>query len=213
MTEEFKDQMQEATEKTPEEITETTIDQFNALLSGLTKEECRILFSYYMDITKQIQNGGQPDFEDVQRMMKARLADSRDSIALYSIIFYAMQAQQENEIAPLVNAALIAGIRSGKIQTGAQAQPYLDALAKILSLPDETTGTLQQIRADLETLETILDRHFETILPRIQEQAPEVWATVHRDIEAATDIYHVYADKILAEFAEYDERRTDPYHR
>lgn len=213
MTEEFKDQMQEATEKTPEEITETTIDQFNTLLSGLTKEECRILFSYYMDTTKQIQNGGQPDFEDVQRLMKARLADSRDSIALYSIIFYAMQAQQENEIAPLVNAALIAGIRSGKIQTGAQAQPYLDALAKILSLPDETTGTLQQIRADLETLETILDRHFETILPRIKEQAPEVWATVRREIEAATDVYHVYADKILEEFAEYDERRIDPYHR
>ena len=213
MTEEFKDQMQEATEKTPEEITETTIDQFNTLLSGLTKEECRILFSYYMDTTKQIQNGGQPDFEDVQRLMKARLADSRDSIALYSIIFYAMQAQQENEIAPLVNAALIAGIRSGKIQTGAQAQPYLDALAKILSLPDETTGTLQQIRADLETLETILDRHFETILPRIKEQAPEVWATVRREIEAATDVYHVYADKILEEFAEYDERRIYPYHR
>ena len=158
----------------------------------------------------QIQSG---TLEDVQTLMKDRIADSRESISLYSIVHYAMQAQQENQIAQLVHSAFVAGISSGEIQTGAQAMAYLEALAKILSLPDETTATLGQIRADLETLETIFDRHFETILPRIQEQAPEVWATVHRDIEAATDIYHVYADKILAEFAEYDERRTDPYHR
>lgn len=198
---------------TPEEIAETIFEQFNTLLSGLTKEECRILFAYYMDTAAQIQSGGQPVFEDVQGLMSARLADPRDSISLYSLVFYAMRAQQENEIAQLVNAALIAGIRSGKIQTGAQAQPYLEALAKILSLPDETEATLQQIRADLETLETILDRHFETVLPRIKEQAPEAWAKVHREIDAATDIYNVYFEKIHEEFAEHDARRIDPYHR
>lgn len=156
---------------------------------------------------QEIQTGKPLTCEEVQQLMLERLTsvDAFDT-GLYSLIYYAQQAQG-NKIADLVNAAFIAGIRSGEIQTGEQAQPYLDALAKILDLPDEADGALSQIRAALKTLETILDRHFEETLPRLEAAAPEEWEKVERDIDATQDIYNVYIDHIREIYQEEENRR------
>ncbi len=147
---------------------------------------------------QEIQNG----CKEVQQLMQERLAPpDAMAIGLYSLIYYAQQ-EKKDRIADLVNAAFIAGIRSGEIQTGEQAQPYLDALSKILGLPDGKDGALGQIKAAFETLVTILDRHFEETLPRLEAAAPEEWAKVQRDIDATQDIYNVYVDHIRAIYEE-----------
>ena len=198
-------------EMTPQEQAEKTFEGLNSLLAGLTREECRTLFCYYLDTAQQIQPGEPASFEDIAKLMKDRLSDpDAMTTGFYSLIYYAMQAQ-ENDIARLVNAAFIAGIRSGKIQNGEQAQPYLDALGRILSLPGAAEGALAQIRCSLTTLETVLDHFFEDTLPKLKDAAPEAWEKVERDIDATQDIYNTYIDQIREHFQEAEDHAKDPY--
>ena len=199
-------------EKTPQEIAAETFTGLDKLLEGLTKEECRYILLCYLDTVPQIQNGEPATFEDVARLMQNRLSDPDAMVTgFYSLIYYAMQAQ-ENDVAQLVNAAFIAGIRSGKIQTVAQAQPYLDALGRILSLPGAAEGALAQIRCSLTTLETVLDHFFEDTLPKLKDAAPDAWEKAERDIDATQDIYNTYIDQIREHFQEAEDHAIDPYH-
>ena len=114
---------------------------------------------------------------------------------VYNYLVWIMKSKGDR-ITTAIHAAFIAGIRSGEIQTAEEGRRYLDAISRALNLPTSEDEAVQHVVIDLQTLETILDRHFLDVLPRIETEAPELWEKMKRDIDAARDIYMVYADKI-----------------